>query len=62
MLPCCDGEIQLYVILSELLACLGWQLAELLTAVDLDVDEQERNFPIISDYACEIRRLIPTDT
>jgi len=35
------------------------QLAELLVAMGLDVDEQERSFPVISDYAREIRRVIP---
>jgi len=42
--------------------CLCFQLAELLVAMDLDVDEQERKFPAIGDYAREIRRLIPADS
>jgi len=30
--------------------------------MDLDIDQQETNYPAISDYAREIRRVIPADS
>jgi len=44
------------------LLCFCSQLGELLLAMGLDITEQEKNFPDISDYVSEIRRSISANS